>query len=82
MDLKIADFSKDLITKEQYEKVKEFNKDDDIIIRKANKSNISLIMDKQDYINKINVILSENSKFSKIDKDPSNIFKTQVNKLI
>ena len=82
MDLKIADFSKNLITKEQYEKVKEFNKDDDIIKKKANKSNISLIMDKQDYINKINVILSENSKFSKIDKDQSNIFKTQVNKLI
>ena len=39
-------------------------------------------MDKQDYINKINVILSVNSKFTKIDKDPSNILMTQGNKLI
>ena len=43
------DFSKDLITKEQYKKIKEFIIRDDIIFRKADKSNTFVIMNKHVY---------------------------------
>lgn len=53
-----------------------------IIIRKADKSNTIVIMDKSKYKNKINDIISDESKFHKIDKDPTYELKVEINKLI
>ena len=74
--------SKDLLTKEQYEKIKDFKNNPNIIIRKADKSNTFVIMDKTDYNDKIDHLLSDESKFRKIDEDPTNDIKTELNKLI
>ena len=41
-----------------------------------------MILNKHDYLSKINVILSDNSKFSKIVKDPTSELKSKTNKLI
>ena len=56
------DFTKDLITKE-YNKIREFNRNDNIIIRKADKNNTFVIMDKNEYIWQLTHLLSNPSKF-------------------
>ena len=46
-------FNKDLLTKEQYSKNKNFTNNDDITIRKVDKGNTFDIMNKPDYNEKI-----------------------------
>ena len=53
-----------------------------IIIRKADKSNIYVVMNRGEYIDKINTLLSDESKFKRINKDPTNSLKQKANKLI
>ena len=57
----------DLLTKEQYKSIKEFRDNNDITIRKADKSNIFVILNREAYINKVNSILKDESKFRKFD---------------
>ena len=66
---------KDLLTREQYNKIKDFNKIDSIITRKADKSNVFVILDKIYYNNEINQILGDETKFKKIRKDPTEAIK-------
>ena len=54
----------------------------DIEIRKADKSANYVILNKCDYIDKLNAILSDSSKFKNIKKDPTNLLKQKANKLI
>ena len=54
----------------------------EIIIRKADKASIYVILNKKDYLDKINEILSNQEKFVKINKDPTNMLKNKANKLI
>jgi len=75
-------FSRDLITKQQYEKIKNFNKNSEIITRKADKSNTFVIMNMNDYEEKISSVLTDTSKFLKISKDPSNTIKSDINNII
>ena len=70
------DFTKDLITKEDYNKIKEFNMGgDNIIIRKADKNNTFVKMDKNEYIQQLTYLLSNTSKFQKINSDPTEAIK-------
>lgn len=62
--------------------MKEFKNNDDIIIRKADKSNTFVIMDKQEYSKKIGDILSDCSKFKSIRKNPIDPIKKRINTLI
>ena len=39
-------------------------------------------MNKQGYIQKLEAILEDQDKFTKISKDPMNVIKTELNKLI
>jgi hypothetical protein len=78
----ITDHNKDLITKLQYAKIKELHSNDDIVIRKADKSNTFVILTKQSYNSKIKDILSNTDKFTKIRKDPTEDVKKRINKLI
>ena len=79
---RISNFHKDLLTKEQYKKVKEFNQNENIITRKADKSNVFVILDKDYYVNQINQLLSDETKFRKINKDPTDELKRELNKHI
>ena len=54
----------------------------EIVLRKADKSSTYVILDKVDYYNKLNTILSDETKFSKIKKDPTISIKKEANKLI
>ena len=71
--------SKDLITKEEYGIIKMFNENENIVIRKADKSNTFVIMNKTDYEDKIDALISDTSKFVRIQKDPSDKLKTELN---
>ena len=79
---KINHFHEDLLTKEQYTMVKEFNQNDSIITRKADKSNVFVILDKDYYVDQINHLLSDDTKFRKIEKDPTDELKRELNKHI
>ena len=76
------DFTKDLITKEEYNKIREFNRNYNIIIRKADKNNTFVIMDKNEYIQQLTHLLSNTSKFQKINSDPTEAIKRKLNSLI
>ena len=76
------DFTKDLITKEEYNKIREFIRNDNIIIRKADKNNTFVIMDKNEYIRQLTHLLSNPSKFQRINSDPTEAIKRKLNSLI
>ena len=62
--------------------MKDFNKNKDIFVRKADKSNVFVVLDREYYTNAINNILSDETKFQRIDKDPTESLKKRLNGLI
>ena len=71
-----------LLTKKQREACKNLKNNNDIIIRKADKSNIYVILDKATYKSKLDEILSDHSKFEMLPEDPSTALKNKLNKII
>ena len=61
---------------------KSLKNNENIVIRKADKSAVYVIMDKVDYIEKINQILSDPTKFRQISTNPTEQLKCKANKLI
>ena len=62
---------------------KSLKNNENITIRKADKSNIFVLLNNDDYFQKLNTILVEDkSKFQKIYKDPTLLLKKQANDLI
>ena len=55
---------------------------DKIIIRKADKSNIYVILDRNDYKTKLDIILNDESKFVHIEGNPIKNFKKRLNLII
>jgi archaellum component FlaF (FlaF/FlaG flagellin family) len=60
---KTHDYNKDILTKEQLDRIKLFKENKNIIIRKADKSNTFVIMNRDNYEGKLNAILSDANKF-------------------
>ena len=54
----------------------------DIIVRKADKSSAYVVLDKCDYKEKLDAIISDPSKFKKITKNPINALKIKLNRII
>jgi hypothetical protein len=54
----------------------------DIIIRKADKSNVFVIMNRTKYNDQISSMLSDKTKFKKVNKDPIPSLKKELNNLI
>ena len=61
---------------------KSLKNNNDIMIRKADKSSTYVIMNKQEYIDKLNDILSDESKFKQIKANPVETLKKKANELI
>lgn len=61
---------------------KELRNNDNIVIRRADKSSVFVILDKNDYINKMMNILQDNTKFTRITKNTTNDLKTRLNRII
>ena len=72
----------DLLTPRLKEAAKNLREDTNIVIRRADKTSIYVILDKKEYNEKINDILSDSSKFQKIRADPTDSLKKKVKKLI
>ena len=71
-----------LLTPDLRQAARELRENQDIIVRKADKASVYVIMDRAEYLSKINDILSDSSKFKKISRDPSETLKKRVNQLI
>ena len=71
-----------VLTPQLKDAANQLRSNDDIIIRRADKSSIYVILDKNEYFNKLNNILSDSSKFKMIQKDPTSSLKTKLNKII
>ena len=62
--------------------LREFVNDDNIIVRKADKSNTFVVMYSQNYKEKINNFVSDTVKFKEISKDLTEKLKTRLNQLL
>ena len=76
------DFNKDLLTKEQYSKIKSFTNNDSITIRKADKGNTFVIMNKSDNKEKNRIVSARFKKMTKLKIDPSSAMKSEIMKEI
>ena len=76
------DHNKDLLTKDEYRAVKEFCCNPDIVVRKADKSNRIVILDKTEYFDKLNAIVNDVRKFKILNKDPTEDLKRKLNQLL
>ena len=72
----------DILTPELRSAAKSLRENPDIVIRRADKSNIFVILNKTDYTKKIDDVLKDGSKFQKITKNPCDQIKSKINKLI
>jgi len=77
-----VDFNRDLLSKKQYGVLKEFCSRDDIIIRKADKTSTIVVMCRNDYVNKLDEMLSDTNKFRKLKKDSTENIKKDINGII
>ena len=70
------------ITQEEEEALKELKQDENIIILKADKGNSTVVMNAQEYDDKINCLLSDSSVYTKLSKKSNPITKitSDVNK--
>ena len=71
-----------ILTKPLLNAAKTLKNNDKIIIRKADKSSTYVILNKEDYLEKINTIIEDSAKFKRIEKDPTDAIKKKANELI
>ena len=71
-----------VLTTELRSAAKSLRENHDIVIRRADKSNTFVILNREDYKKKIQNILKDGSKFQKITKNPCDNIKTKINNLI
>ena len=71
-----------IVTPSLCKAAKKLKENNSIIIRKADKSSTFVIMNKEEYKEKLDQILLDHTKFKKITKDPTEDLKRKVNKLV
>ena len=59
-----------LVTPRLRQAAKELRDESSIIIRRADKSSIFVILDRNDYLDKVKSILQDSTKFEKLNKNP------------
>ena len=67
------DFSKQkqILSKEEWEALNDLRKDDSIIITRSDKGNGVVIVNKLDYLNKMKQLISDETKFKKLARNPT-----------
>ena len=71
-----------ILTPELKEAATKLRTSEDRIIIRADKSNLYVLLNKSDYIQKLNTILSDSSKFLHISRNPTEELKKKVNAII
>jgi hypothetical protein len=75
-------YSKPTLSRQQWAAIKELKENKDVVIRKADKSNNYVLLRYCDYKRKLDDILSDTNKFSKLTADPTKDLKRKLNKII
>jgi len=75
-------FNSTILTEDLKQAATQLKNNPNIEIRKSDKSNMYVILNKNDYLNKLNIILNDKKKFKQIKYDPTTSLKTRLNKLI
>ena len=71
-----------ILTPELKEAAKNLRENKDIIIRRADKSNVFVILNREDYRSNLSAVLNDGSKFQNIKKNPCEPLKKKINALI
>ena len=71
-----------ILSRTLFAAAKELRDDDRIIVRRADKASVYVILDREEYLQKLNAILHDDSKFEKVKKDTTDTLKAKVNRLI
>ena len=61
---------------------KSLKNNEEIIVRKADKCNMFVVMDRDEYKSKLDSILSDTTKFEIVNRDPVKNLKVEVNSII
>ncbi|KAG0701615.1 hypothetical protein GWK47_002903 [Chionoecetes opilio] len=77
-----GNYRSSIVERKHIDAAKELTSDPDITIRRADKAAAYVIINTSEYLNKIDDILSDTTKFAKINKDPTEALKLKINKLI
>ena len=67
------------LNKDEYTALKSLINDKDIIIQKSDKGNSVVLLDKSDYITRMNELLSDSTKFKKLDIEPGQDYNYLIN---
>ena len=71
-----------ILTKSLRTAAKNLKNNEDIVIRRADKSAIYVIMNKSEYLHKVKDLLKDTSKFKQISNNPTERLKQEANKVI
>ena len=71
-----------ILTKELKLAAKELKNNPEITIKKADKTNMYVVLDKKDYEERIQNILNDSSKFKRISRDPTEKLRRRINAII
>ena len=71
-----------ILTRSLKEAAKNLKNNNDIVIRKADKSSVYVIMNKSEYLSKVNDLLKDTSKFKHISSNPTEDLKKNTNEVI
>ena len=71
-----------LIHRRHIDAAKALKENDNIIIRRADKASMFVILPKDEYLNKMDTILEDQSKFKKINRNPTDEIKSEINKIV
>ena len=66
---------KPTLSKSKYDAIKQLKNNESVVLRKADKSRNYVILTRQDYKAKLDLILSDENKFCKLQADPTNDIK-------
>ena len=77
-----GNYRSQILTRDMKNAAKELRERDDIIIRKGDKSAVYVVMDKDNYFDKMDTILSNPAKFQRLQRDPTEQVKKKTNHLI
>ena len=66
------------ISKEEREAIRSLAKDDSVVILPADKGRTTVILDKQDYQNKVNTLLNDTNTYEKLTSDPTRSIKNKL----
>ena len=75
-------FRSNILTKDLKEAAEQLRSNKDIIVRRGDKSAVYVIMDTEEYNEKMDRILGDTNKFQKLQKDPTIQLKSKMNTLV